>query len=214
MRDDHDYSILGHSRALVGRYLGAVAAAISAGSVLLAGLGIEFAKINGFGEFFPPIVVWPVTAGAVWIGLHWLFANHAWKWPGIAAAINVPDLSGSWRVTGKTLDENKDTTYEWSGVVTITQTWEKLKVRLRTSQSSSFSISAALVREPGAGFRLTYPYLNEPGAEQPELSMHVGFADLLFAPNLSSAEGDYFNNKGRTTQGVMRLDRLEKNDVA
>lgn len=214
MRDDHDYSILGHSRALVGRYLGAVAAAISAASVLLAGFGIEFAERNGLGHFFPPIVVWPLTAGAVWIGLHWLFTNHAWKWPGIAAAINVPDLSGRWRVSGETLDEDKNTTYEWSGIITITQTWEKLKVRLQTPQSSSFSISAALVREPGAGFRLTYPYMNEPKANQPDLRNHVGFADLLFSPNLASAEGDYFNNKGRTTQGVMRLTRLEIDNVA
>lgn len=214
MRDDHDYSILGHSRALVGRYLGAVAAAVSAGSVLLAGLGIEFAEHNGFGNLLPPIIVWPVTAGAVWIGLHWLFANHAWKWPGIAAVIDVPDLSGTWKVTGKTLGENKETTYEWSGVITITQTWERLKVRLQTAQSSSFSISAAMVREPGAGYRLTYPYINEPKADQPELRTHVGFADLLFAQSIRSADGDYFNNKGRTTQGVMRLDRVEENNAA
>lgn len=198
----------------MGRYLGAVAAGVSAASVLLAGWGMEFAEHRGFGHLFPPIVVWPVTAGAVWIGLHWLFANYAWKWPGIAAAINVPDLSGTWRVAGKSLDEQKNTTYEWAGVITITQTWEKLKVCLRTSQSASFSISAALVREPGAGFRLTYPYLNEPRVDQPELRTHVGFADLLFAQNLKSAEGDYFNNKGRTTQGVMRLDRVEEKNAA
>ncbi len=132
----------------------------------------------------------------------------------IATAINVPDLSGKWRVSGKTLDGDKNATYEWSGIITITQTWEKIKVLLQTSQSSSFSISAALVREPGAGFRLSYPYMNEPKADQVELRNHVGFADFLFAPNLASAEGDYFNNKGKTTQGVMRLERLEKSDAA
>jgi hypothetical protein len=214
MRDDHDYSILGHSRATIGRYLGGIAAAISGGSVFVAGLGIEFAQAHGFGDFFPPIVVWPVTATAVWIGLHWLFANHVWKWRPVASVINVPNLSGSWTVTGRTLDADKNVTYQWSGEITITQTWERLKVRLKTAQSSSFSISAALFREAGAGFRLTYPYVNEPSPDQRELQTHVGFADLLFSSDLSSADGDYFNNKGRTTQGVMRLERSEHKNVA
>jgi hypothetical protein len=159
-------------------------------------------------------VVWPVTAGVVWAALHWVFTNHAWKWPGIASVIKIPDLSGEWRVSGRTLDDQKNTTYEWSGDIVITQNWERLKVRLKTKQSASFSISAALHCEPGAGYRLTYSYMNEPNADERDLHQHVGFADLLFARDLKSADGDYFNNKGRTTQGVMHLQRLEQKNAA
>lgn len=52
-----------------------------------------------------------------------------------------------------------------------------------------------------------YRYRNDPKINEAELGAHVGFAELLFAKDLKSAEGDYFNNKGRYTFGTMRIRR-------
>ena len=39
------------------------------------------------------------------------------------------------------------------------------------------------------------------------MSPHVGYAELAFQEDLRGAEGDYFNNRGRTTFGKMTLTR-------
>ena len=79
-------------------------------------------------------------------------------------------------------------------------------VWLRTSQSGSHSISAALVPE-GRRYRLIYSYRNQPKPGEPELQTHIGHCELLFEPDLQSAEGSYFNGGGRFTHGTMNLKR-------
>lgn len=207
MRIDHEYSVLGHSRAVVGRYLAAIAAAIASAAVLAVGAGLNLAELLGVRDFLPDVILWPVTAGAVWIAVYAFFNTIAWRWPLITRFMKVPNLCGEWVVDGQTLDHDQNPTYAWSGTLTIVQTWEKIRVCLKTAQSSSTSLSAAIFYEEGEGFRLTYNYRNEPKVDQKELRTHVGFADLVFNQTLDGAEGDYFNNKGRVTQGTMRLTR-------
>lgn len=206
-RQEHEYSVVGHSRAVVGRYLGTIAAAVAGGVVFLVGSVINVAHLLGVADSIPDIIIWPLSAGTVWALLYWLFNTRAWKWGPISRAINVPDLSGEWAVEGTTLDQEQNPTYQWEGTITVVQSWEKLRVYLKTGTSSSHSLSAAVFCEPGAGYRLTYSYQNDPRVDQRELRTHVGFADVLFSEDLLSGEGDYFNNKGRVTYGVMRLKR-------
>jgi hypothetical protein len=54
-----------------------------------------------------------------------------------------------------------------------------------------------------------YSYQNEPRIGEPELRSHVGYCELQLAEDLQSAEGDYFNNRGRVTFGRMKLIRKE-----
>lgn len=95
--------------------------------------------------------------------------------------------------------------------MTITQLYEKIAIQLKTQQSSSRSISAALIPEAGAGFRLIYSYQNEPRVGETELNRHIGHCELVFDPAIESADGDYFNSGGRTTFGQMEL-RKQQND--
>ena len=205
MTQDHEYSVIGHSRAVVGRYLGTIAAAVASITVLLLGgvLGIA----DWLGIELPQVILWPLTAVAIFPFVHWIFNRFVWKWARVVSWLKIPDLNGEWNCQARTLNMDKAVLHEWSGTVTITQTWEKIWVNLRTPQSNSYSEAAALIREPDGCFRLMYRYKNEPKMGEPELATHVGFAELRFAKGLKSAEGDYFNSKGRYTFGTINLRR-------
>ena len=76
---------------------------------------------------------------------------------------------------------------------------------MKTSQSGSNSISAALVWDDIDGYVLLYHYQNDPKLGETELRAHRGFAEITFHKDLRSGEGEYFNGHGRNTFGRMRL---------
>lgn len=204
----HEYSVIGHSRATWGRYLGAGAAAIASISSAVAVAVFEVAQAFGLGQT-TQVILWPLTAAAIFPAAHFAFDRWVWRWNRISTLLKIPDLNGDWVCAGTTMDRTPH--IEWQGTITIEQTWEKITVCFRGAQSSSHSISAALVHEPGAGCRLMYSYRNAPRIGEPELAAHIGYAELVFGANLAVAEGDYFNNQGRTTFGRMRLTRVSAN---
>lgn len=206
----HEYTIIGKSRTNIGRYLGIIAGILAAVMYLAAGATLEFLQNTPLTEWIPDIVLWPVSAGLIYITVHFAFDKWVWKWPLVGKILDIPNIQGLWECAGETKDADGNTVYEWDGRVTITQTWEKITVRLKTRQSASHSMVAALVNEDDQGYRLIYRYTNEPKAGEP-LNHHVGFCDLRFNKNLTKAEGDYFN-KGRWTFGQMTLTKREKND--
>lgn len=199
----HEYAIIGRNRTHVGRYLSVVAAAIAAGAYLAAGAALKLAESHRLLDPIPDIIFWPISAGVVYLGVHAVFDKWLWKCRLARKIIDVPDIAGTWSCKGVTKDAEGNTTHEWTGTVSITQSWEKIVVRMKTSQSNSNSMVAALISEGLQGYRLIYRYTNEPKAGEP-LNAHVGFCDLRFNRDLTEAEGDYFN-KGRWTFGQMRL---------
>ncbi len=58
--------------------------------------------------------------------------------------------------------------------MTIVQGRDKLRIRLKTGQSGSNSVAAALVYDHADGFRLLYNYKNEPQIGEHELNGHRG----------------------------------------
>jgi hypothetical protein len=208
MAQEHEYALLGGlNRSNVGRYIGIVAASVSSAIVFLILTVVNIAKAFGWSPNVPPMLLSLVGAGAVYTVLYWLFERHVWKLPWLSKALHVPNLSGEWRCEGQTINPDKSMGYVWGGNVTIVQSWDKLRVRLRTPQSGSNSIAAALIYDAADGFRLLYNYVNEPKIGEPELSGHRGFAEFVFAPDLQTADGEYFNGHGRYTFGTMHLVR-------
>lgn len=202
MHGSHEYSILGHSRANFGRHLGTVAAAASGLSALVAPAFLAMASKIGFLEDVPSLVLWPLTAGAFYILMHWLFDRYMWRWSLLARWMGIPNLSGQWACTGQAFDAKGRPTFDWVGEVTIHQTWEKIKIYLRTDQSSSSSCIASICPETEKAFRLVYSYRNEPVIGE-NILMHMGFSEMLFDRDASHAEGEYYNVKGRLTKGRM-----------
>ena len=208
----HEYSVVGHSRSRIGSYIAFVAGAVAGGLTTLAGFVISFLDEIGYLNM-PALLLWPLTGGAVFATLFVLFDRFIWRWPRFRGFVGVPDIAGGWALEGQTYDQNNNPTYQWSGKITITQGYEKITVHLKTAQSESKSISAAIVNEGDHGYRLIYSYRNEPKPGERELKTHIGHCELLFGPDGRTAEGIYFNGLGRITSGRMKLNR-EVNNAA
>lgn len=204
----HEYALLGGvNRANVGRLISILAAFMSATLVFIVLSLVDIAKSLAIPINLPPTVLSLIGAGTVFGVLYMLFDKFIWKWGRISSLIRVPDLSGQWACSGQTLDNDGKPTHEWAGEVTIIQTWDKIRIRLRTIKSGSNSIAAALMYDEVDGYRLLYNYVNDPEVGRSELRGHAGCANLVFSKDLNSATGDYFNGYGRSTFGTMKLVR-------
>lgn len=156
-----------------------------------------------------------VSAMGVFTVLYLLFDRVVWKWRWARRILLVPDLNGTWRCDGKTLFKNgAPNEAEWSGTVTIRQSWSRIRIVLTTGKSASHSIAASIFQEAGSGFRLIYHYDNKPGLGELELARHCGLCNLLFDETVVSATGEYFTDKDRMTAGTMNLTRTGANHAA
>lgn len=206
MVHDHEYALLGGSnRSHVGRWLAGIAAAISAIVVYLVLSLVDVAKTYGLNVNLPPTALSLAGAGAVYGALYWLLDRYLWRRRPIGPLLKVPDLAGVWRVEGTPL--HSGAAVPWEGRITIIQSWDKLRIHLKTGKSSSDSLSAALQHDSAVGFVLMYHYRNQPGVAERDMAPHHGFAELTFASDGQSATGDYFNGRGRNTFGTMQLTR-------
>jgi hypothetical protein len=203
---DHEYAVLGGiNRARIGQWIGTIAAAVSSALVALLLAAVDLAKMLGFGDLVPTVLLPPIGAGLVFAALYWLFSSHAWRHPWFAAGLGVPDLRGRWKVSGQSINPDQSHGVAWAGEIIITQTWDRIRVRLKTAQSGSNSLTAALIRDEADGYRLFYSYRNDPRIDAPGLKGHRGYAELTFDADLKAAEGEYFNGLGRFTFGTMTL---------
>lgn len=205
---NHEYSFLGGiCRAKVGRYLGIGSSILSGVAIFLFLLLFDIAENLGLNKNVPPSVFSLIGAGVFFTFLYFIFNRWFWKWHPICRFLNVPNLHGEWICEGKTLNEDRTIRFTWSGTVTIIQSWDKIRVRLKTATSGSNSTSAAILFDEADGYRLFYSYNNDPWPDQPDLKPHRGFAEITFNKNMDSGQGDYFNGRGRITFGTMSLRR-------
>lgn len=205
---EHEYVLMGGmNRAKIGRYLSMASASISAGLVFLLLAAVDLANSLGLPTNLPPAVLSLVGAGTIFSVLYWVFDRHAWSWPPVAKLLKVPNLAATWRCEGKSLHSDGPVKFQWEGEIKIIQSWDKLRVRLKTKESGSNSIAAALTYDAADGYRLLYHYRNDPRMDRPELASHQGCAVITFAPDLKTGVGEYFNGGGRITFGTMQLTR-------
>lgn len=206
---EHEYTVLGGvNRARIGHYLGIISGGVSAAVVFALLWMVDLAKTFGVSANIPPSVLSLAGAGTVFVALYWILDRFAWRWRIFSRLLKVPDLSGEWECAGQSINTEGKTIHEWKAKITIVQTWDRIRVRLKTDQSASNSTSAALIRDEADGFRLFYSYTNEPKMGQPDLTGHRGSAEITFSKDVSSGEGEYFNGHGRYTFGRMVLRRL------
>ncbi|MGY4305198.1 hypothetical protein ACVIJ6_002441 [Bradyrhizobium sp. USDA 4369] len=206
---EHEYALLGAmNRAHVGRYLGLVSAGVSAVIVYVLLSAVDIAHRLGWNANLTPSILSLAGAASVFTTLYWLFDRFAWKWRFIKLVIKVPDIAGEWECQGQTINPDGSPGYSWQAAVTILQSWDRIRVLLKTSQSTSNSVSAALICDDADAYRLLYHYRNDPRIGEIELRSHLGFGELVFARNLEAADGEYFNGHGRNTFGTMKLKRI------
>lgn len=204
----HDYSIDRHPKEKILFFL-ALAAILVTPVVndTMSNAATYFGANTGWTV---PLTAFPVFA--LFGGIYFAFDRYLWKWGWARKVLLVPDLNGTWVCAGQTtMKDGQNTTIDWSGRVTITQSWSKISIHLKTQHSESKSISASLFHEEGVGYRLLYQYSNNPNAKQLELSKHSGSTELLFAENCSTGEGHYFTDRHRRTVGTLKLERKKIN---
>ena len=193
----HDSAIINHNRASVGRWLGVASLLLS----YLISLGLlKLAKIS----FFESFANFTISIGMLYLLIYYLFNKFLWKIP----LFKLPNIQGIWFINGKTIDQNGQTLYEWSGKLDIEQTWDKIAIILKTDQSESKSYTATLRKEPGNQdeWTLYYSYDNTPHIDQQcNLLSHKGYCEITFNKANKTAKGSYFNNFGRYTFGKLNL---------
>lgn len=193
----HQYAVFNHNRDLIGRWLG-VSSLLIAGGIAETLVWLE--GLSGWQVFAKATI----TTALVYFFLHWLFSKYIWK----AALVGVPDINGSWDITGSTLGTDGTNIFQWDGRLTIEQDWKTILVTLRTSESRSLSYTATIFKHGGdrSDWILTYSYKNEPDLEQShEMNSHRGYCEIVFDRDFRSGKGSYFNSSGRRTAGVMEL---------
>lgn len=200
---EHEYCVVGHSRASIGRYLSILSAALASAFTVVGALWLQLAVYLGL-PTWANIVAVPLSGGLIYAGVHWGFNKWGWRW--FFRFVGLPNIDGEWACQGQTFDNDGKPSYEWTADVSITQSWEKIRVYLRTSQSSSSSASAALIPEGGGRWMLMYSYRNDPRAGE-TISPHLGYCEMSFESGYQRGEGDYFTARGRGTQGRMILTR-------
>ena len=151
------------------------------------------------------VVAIAAIAGLVYAALYWGFNRYGWRW--LDKLLGIPNLGGSWTVTGQSLTLEGEIKFDWSGTLTITQKWDRIAIELKTAQSGSFSETASVLLKHDGAAKLSYSYQNHPRAGEPELQKHQGFCELTFDIDRSRAEGHYFNSLGRYSFGRMTLTR-------
>ena len=131
---------------------------------------IELAKHFGFNDIIPPLVLWPIGAGTIYVALYRFFESQFWRNKYINGALKVPDVEGTWQIEGHKLREDGRIELEWSGPMTIVQSWDSIRIHLKTANSESDSISAAIICDKSIGYNLIYTYQNCPEADQTHLA--------------------------------------------
>lgn len=205
----HEYSIIGHNRASVGKGLWLVMTLVASAAVVVLAMVKDWAAAFGF----PPVIInaiaFPVSAATIYPLGFVVFNKWIWKWPWISKILGVPNLSGKWECEGQKVGGvGISAPEDWQGELVISQTWDKIRVYLRTGKSDSKSVAASLLYEPERGYVLMYSYRNEPHLSNEKMSPHVGYCELVLDESLTHGEGDYFNNRGRVTWGRMSLRKM------
>ncbi|MBS0207198.1 MAG: hypothetical protein JSS49_30345 [Planctomycetes bacterium] len=186
----HDYSVRGHARERQIYLLAALAFTVMPLLTSLSGwigVSISIGTATVFGLVF------------------WFFDRFVWRWWPIRKLLGFCDLNGIWDVDGQRLNPDGSIASEWTGQLTIVQSWSRIAIALKTGQSLSRSGPASLTREEGVGHFLLYNYMNDPEPNQAGLQMHRGTCELRFAENCNEGAGVYFNDQHRLTFGRMAL---------
>ena len=202
----HEYCVIGHPREKIIYWLAFI-------SIVFAPLVSNLIHIL-LNDYLS--ITWKLTLSGVVIFsiLYIIFNKYLWKIKYFSKLFRFPDLNGEWECIGKSYNPKINKNYDWNGTVKIVQTWDKISITLKTSNSTSQSMSSigGIKHLPGIGYRLAYNYENSPHISTTELAKHEGYCSLDISEELNSANGYYFNNaKDRQTFGEMKLKRSDNN---
>ena len=200
----HNYDITGHPKVKVIFFITIVSVILST----WLNLSIDFlGKMIGMKL---SITISSVTAFGL---LYLLFSKCIWKSKVFKTIFKYPDLNGKYSIEGKSFKKTTNENFDWKGVLSIKQDWDKMLISMKSKNSSSESVSlnGSIIYHPMKGYELKYSYENNPNYNVEELHKHEGTCTLSFDEELSSATGNYYNDmKNRENYGNMKLRRINE----
>lgn len=200
----HNYEVMGHPKVKVIIFISIIAVMLSTWLNLTIDL---LEKKMGM----PASVT--VSTVAVAGALYFVFSKYVWRWKLFRMIFKYPDFNGKYSIEGKSFKKTTNETFEWEGVLSIKQDWDKILVSMKSKNSSSESISVngSVIYHPMKGYELIYSYQNTPNNNIEDLHKHNGTCELSFEENLSIATGNYYNDgKNRENFGSMELRRINE----
>ncbi len=191
----HEYCVQnGINRSNIGKTIYSIASILS--SFLIIHVLKKYNIINNISE----AIISSILTAILFLLIYKIFNKWIWKLKYLINFLNFPDISGKWKCEAIS---SYNGGHLWHGLVTIEQSWDKLRIVLNTELSSSESVAAAIIYDPIKGYRILYNYKNEPKNLNGDLSFHVGFVELVLSEDNKSAQGTYYNVAGRTSTGTM-----------
>ena len=200
----HNYEITGHPKVKVIIFITVIG-------------GILATWLNQSVDFLEKIVGMPISitlsSVSVTSFLYIMFSKWMWKWSVFTNIFKYPNLNGRFDIIGKSIKKTTGETFNWEGVLSIKQYWDKILISMKSKNSSSESISfnGSVVYHPMKGYELTYSYDNTPNNNMPELHKHIRTCTLSFDEDTNTATGNYYNDmKNRENYGSMELRRINE----
>jgi len=93
--------------------------------------------------------------------------------------------------------------------MTIVQSRDSIRIHLKTANSESDSISAAIICDKSIGYNLIYTYQNCPESDEMHLAALNNCDQFLFNLQLRTEEGDYYYGRARYSYGMMKLTKVD-----
>lgn len=148
-----------------------------------------------------------VSSWIIFLALWFLFSKNIWKNKCLMKILKIEDLSGKWlcKCTGFHYDEPGYKS-NWNGIITISQTYDEILVKLDADKSTSYSTEAQLEKKKDNEYMLSYFYINEPKASADrDMHKHYGSCRMIFDMEHRTAKADYFTDRDRGSFGSMLL---------
>lgn len=168
-------------------------------------------RVLGVLEFTIP---WWLDAPSV-VGFYWMFYiifdKYLWKMHILrkTGLVKVPDLHGTWE--GYITSSFNAHAAKYNGTIKICQNWARIIIDLRTQNSKSHSLTAAILTENQNAIVISYEYLNEPMPNaKTTMHTHRGTARLMLTPDGQTFEGAYYTGRDRQNFGVLSFSRKRK----
>lgn len=143
---------------------------------------------------------------------YYLFDSKLWKYFHFVPSMKVPNLNGNWKGTlnSSYKDPRTDDKTTINATMQISQTWQKIEIRLKTDNSNSKTVTAAFFTKNPNAIELSYQYQNEPNpnAEIDTMHMHKGTGWITLAPDTKSFEGGYYNGRDSKNHGGLKFNKV------
>jgi len=158
---------------------------------------------NSFGLAIPVWIETPSIIG-LYAFYNGVFDKVIWKYRAIRwlGLPTIPNINGVWKATIKSSHSRT----EKEAVATISQSYSKFSMILKTDESTSQTTMASFELDNPIHRTLTYTYISKPLPTSPTtMNIHEGTGNLEILQGDKEMRGYYYSGRGRQNYGEINL---------